>query len=127
MEAARNFAYSIFSIPRELYFMDRLASSNTETWQFVSPRYRLRNIFSERANTFQSTWRRSSPGEYIRYSANSWLNPKSGERCKPEMKPSTTVLAIRSRLDIPASTDGSRNLCRLIVSNFRDAEVSTIP
>src|SRR5580700_2827223 len=57
--------------------------------------------------------RRSSPGLYARYSANSWLKPKSGERCRPATKPSTTVLATRSRPEIPASTDGSRYRCTL--------------
>ena len=37
-----------------------------------------------------------------------------GERCKPEINPSTTVLATRSRLEIPASTDGSRNRCNTL-------------
>src|SRR5580692_5769670 len=62
---------------------------------------------SVRAKTFQSTWRRSSPGESARYSANSWLNPKSGERCSPATKPSTTVLATRSRWEMPAKSAGS--------------------
>src|SRR5580700_6606015 len=55
--------------------------------------------------------RRSSPGLYARYSANSWLKPKSGERCRPATKPSTTVLATRSRPEIPARILGSRNRC----------------
>src|SRR5580700_7853195 len=55
--------------------------------------------------------RRSSPGLYARYSANSWLKPKSGERCRPATKPSTTVLATKSRPEIPARTAGSRNRC----------------
>src|SRR5215472_1256117 len=62
---------------------------------------------SLRANTFQSTWRRSSPGVYARYSANSWLNPKSGDLWRPATKPSTTVFATRSRCDNPAKSWGS--------------------
>src|SRR5579884_2293592 len=85
-----------------------LASSKTMIAVFVSPRYRFRYAFSVRAKTFQSTCRKSSPGVYARYSANSWLKPKSGERCRPAMNPSTTVLAIRSRLEISARTAGSR-------------------
>src|SRR5258708_18909565 len=87
--------------------MDALVSSMSVNWLLVSPRYRLRNAFSVRAKTFQSTCRKSSPGVYARYSANSWLNPKSGERWRPATKPSTTVLATRSRCEIPARSAGS--------------------
>src|SRR5579864_6925304 len=57
--------------------------------------------------------RRSSPGLYARYSANSWLKPKSGERCSPATKPSTTVLAIKSRPLMEASVAGSRKRCSM--------------
>ena len=45
---------------------------------------------SLRPRIFQSTWRRSSPGWYIRCSANSTENPRRGDRWRPARKPSTT-------------------------------------
>src|SRR5208337_245175 len=93
--------------------MELLASRRTVSKLLVSPRYLLRYARSVRAKTFQSTWRRSSPGEYARYSANSWLKPKSGDRCRPATNPSTTVLAMRSRLEISARTIGSRKRCTI--------------
>src|ERR1019366_5831601 len=93
--------------------MELLASRSTVSMLFVSPRYRFRYARSVRANTFQSTWRRSSPGEYARYSANSWEKPKSGERWRPATNPSTTVLATRSSPEMEASVDGSRKRCSI--------------
>ena len=86
-----------------------------------------------RAKTFQSTWRRSSPGEYARYSANSWLKPKSGERCRPLTNPSTTVFATRSRPEIPASTDGieealqHRRVVSLSLTLFHSFPIKILP
>src|ERR1700685_3577653 len=94
--------------------MDADVSSRMRSWVLVSPRYFFRKHLSVRAKTFQSTWRRSSPGVYARYSANSWLKPKSGERCRPATKPSTTVFATRSSPEIPASTVGSRKRCKSV-------------
>src|SRR6185436_5981821 len=51
----------------------------------------------------------SSPGRYCRYSANSTLKPLNGLRCRPERKPSTTVLAFSSSVPRRATTAGSRN------------------
>ena len=48
---------------------------------------------------------------YCRYSANSTLKPLKGLRCRPEMKPSTTVRALSSSVPSRATTAGSRN-CR---------------
>src|SRR5262245_20538949 len=47
---------------------------------------------------------------YWRYSANSVEKPVKGDRCRPEMKPSTTVRASNSSDVIRASTSGAKNL-----------------
>src|SRR5262245_11253404 len=47
---------------------------------------------------------------YWRCSANSVEKPVNGERCKPDMNPSTTVRASNSSEEIRASTSGARNL-----------------
>src|ERR1700733_13242739 len=49
----------------------------------------------------------SSPATYPRCSAKSIDAPKYGARCRPLMKPSTTVRASNSRLPMRARTDGS--------------------
>src|SRR5690606_41462814 len=51
--------------------------------------------------------RMSSPGMYARCSAKSSDRPRYGERCRPLMKPSTTVLATSSRSSMRLSTAGS--------------------
>src|SRR6185436_3700501 len=43
------------------------------------------------------------------YSVNSVEKPVNGERCKPDMNPSTTARANNSSEPIRASTSGSRN------------------
>jgi hypothetical protein len=45
---------------------------------------------------------------YCLYSANSVEKPVKGERCSPEMKPSTTARATSSSEPMRASTSGSR-------------------
>jgi hypothetical protein len=45
---------------------------------------------------------------YCRYSLNSVEKPEKGERCSPEMKPSTTARARSSSEPMRASTAGSR-------------------
>src|ERR1700712_3271580 len=50
----------------------------------------------------------SSPGMYARCSAKSVDAPRCGDRCRPLMKPSTTVRAINSRFPIRARIVGSR-------------------
>src|SRR5690606_39836116 len=51
--------------------------------------------------------RMSSPGMYARCSAKSSDRPRYGKRCRPLMKPSTTVLATSSRSSMRWSTAGS--------------------
>src|SRR5436190_695384 len=48
-------------------------------------------------------WRMSSPGLYSRCWTNSTDEPKNGLLCMPEMNPSTTCLARRSRRPTRAS------------------------
>ena len=50
----------------------------------------------------------SSPGVYSRCCTNSMVWPKNGLRCMPEMKPSTTCRARRSRRVILAMVSGCR-------------------
>jgi hypothetical protein len=45
---------------------------------------------------------------YCLYSANSVEKPVNGDRCKPEMKPSTTVRANNSSEVIRANTSGDK-------------------
>src|SRR5258708_5949319 len=65
---------------------------------------------SVRPSKRQSRYRRSSPGLYCRYSVNSVEKPVNGERCKPDMNPSTTARASNSREPILANSSGSKNL-----------------
>src|SRR5437762_31903 len=58
--------------------------------------------------TFQSRWRRSSPGTYSRCCTNSTEWPKTGLLCMPEMKPSTTCRARRSSRVMRAIVSGCR-------------------
>src|SRR5262249_33142025 len=57
---------------------------------------------SERPYARQSSRRRSSPGTYLRYSANSTLDPRCGLGCRPETEPS---IGFRANSGKPASRD----------------------
>src|SRR5258708_33792564 len=63
---------------------------------------------SVRPSKRQSRYRRSSPGLYCRYSVNSVEKPVNGERCRPDMNPSTTARANNSSEPMRARTSGSR-------------------
>src|SRR5688500_17464188 len=78
--------------------------------RFVSSSYCLTVKRSCRAQTFQSTWRRSSPATYSRCCRNSIDCPKYGLRCIPERNPSTMCRARTSSREIRLIASGCKNL-----------------
>jgi hypothetical protein len=92
--------------------IERETSSRIVQLVLVSASNSLTKKRSVRANSFQSINRMSSPGMYWRCSAKSSDRPKKGEWCRPLMNPSTTVRDSRSRLEMRARVDGSRNRVR---------------
>src|SRR3954469_7701769 len=78
--------------------------------RFVSSSYCLTYSRSWRAQTFQSTCRRSSPLTYSRCCRNSTDYPKQGLPCSPERKPSTTGPARTSSREIRLIASGCKNL-----------------
>src|SRR5215510_7073228 len=80
-----------------------------------------------RPRTFQSRWRRSSPGVYSRCSTNSTENPCRVLRFFPLRKPSTTRRAVISSRDRRAISSESKNPSRrgievLVVAEGRGLE-----
>src|SRR5262245_48220153 len=65
---------------------------------------------SLRPQTFQSTWRSSSPMTYSRCCKNSTDCPKYGLRCIPDKKPSTICRARRSKRPMRLIASGCKNL-----------------
>src|SRR5688572_7370693 len=92
--------------------MDRLMSHTTMARRLVSSSNCLTYNRSLRPRIFQSTYRSSSPGWYIRCSANSTENPRRGERCSPVRKPSTTPSVITSIPPSLETSSGSRRSSR---------------
>src|SRR3954470_18523031 len=78
--------------------------------RFVSSSYCLTYSRSWRAQTFQSTCRRSSPVTYSRCCRNSTDCPKYGLRCIPERKPSTMCRARTSSREMRLIASGCKNL-----------------
>src|SRR4051812_4318531 len=78
--------------------------------RFVSSSYCLTYSRSWRAQTFQSTCRRSSPVTYSRCCRNSTDCPKYGLRCIPERKPSTMCRARISSREMRLIASGCKNL-----------------
>src|SRR5436305_3904387 len=78
--------------------------------RFVSSSNCLTYSRSCRAQTFQSTWRRSSPVVYSRCCRNSTDCPKYGLLCIPERKPSTMCRARISSREIRLIASGCKNL-----------------
>ena len=65
---------------------------------------------SDRPNARQSSRLRSSPGTYLRYSANSTLEPRCGLGCRPETFPCMGRRGNRGNPASRESTAGSRKL-----------------
>src|ERR1051326_9086903 len=84
-------------------------STNSTQRRLVSSSYCLTYRRSCRAQTFQSTCRRSSPWAYSRCCANSIDCPKYGLRCMPLRKPSTMNLARSSRRAMRFTASGCKN------------------
>src|SRR6202453_3669025 len=61
----------------------------------------------------------SSPGTYLRYSANSTLDPLCGLRCWPDMLPDIGRRACNWLRESRASTTGSRKSCLLCFTPWR--------
>src|SRR3954470_8549798 len=78
--------------------------------RFVSSSNCLTYSRSCRAQTFQSTCRRSSPVVYSRCCRNSTDCPKYGLLCIPERNPSTMCRARISRREIRLIASGCKNL-----------------
>src|SRR3954464_5817742 len=78
--------------------------------RLVSSSYCLTYNRSWRAQTFQSTCRRSSPVTYSRCCKNSTDCPKYGLLCIPERKPSTMCRARTSSREMRLIASGCKNL-----------------
>src|SRR5262245_37083825 len=89
-----------------------LFDKSTSRWQrrLVSSSNCLTYSRSWRAQTFQSTCRRSSPVTYSRCCRNSIDCPKYGLRCIPERNPSTMCRARTSSRAIRLIASGCKNL-----------------
>src|SRR3954452_6744847 len=87
--------------------MDALAATRKGARTVLSYSYCLMYWRPVRAKTGQSSRRRSSPGVYSRYSANSTLKPWKGLRCWPLIAPSTSRRERKVRSEICAITSGS--------------------
>src|SRR5262245_49800279 len=85
-------------------------STSSVQRRFVSSSYCLTYSRSSRAQTFQSTCRRSSPVAYSRCCRNSTDWPKYGLRCIPERNPSTMCRARTSSREIRLIASGCKNL-----------------
>src|SRR5436190_14463888 len=85
-------------------------SINSVQRRFVSSSNCLTYSRSCRAQTFQSTWRRSSPVVYSRCWRNSTDCPKYGLLCIPERNPSTMCRARTSSREIRLIASGCKNL-----------------
>src|SRR6476646_1093693 len=85
-------------------------STSSVQRRFVSSSNCLTYSRSWRAQTFQSTWRRSSPVTYSRCCRNSTDCPKYGLLCIPERKPSTMCRARISSREIRLIASGCKNL-----------------
>src|SRR5436190_5399097 len=85
-------------------------SINSVQRRFVSSSNCLTYSRSCRAQTFQSTWRRSSPVVYSRCWRNSTDCPKYGLLCIPERNPSTMCRARISSREIRLIASGCKNL-----------------
>src|SRR5437773_5565687 len=88
-----------------------LAETSTSSVQrrFVSSSNCLTYRRSCRAQTFQSTCRRSSPVPYSRFWRNSTDCPKYGPLCIPERNPSTMCRARTSSREIRLIASGCKN------------------
>ena len=90
--------------------IEPLVSSTRQQRRLVSASNSLTKNRSDRPYARQSSRRRSSPGTYLRYSANSTLDPRCGLGCRPETVP---CIGRRANSGKPASRDrtaGSRKL-----------------
>src|SRR5688572_29352707 len=87
-----------------------LTSTSSVQRRLVSSSNCLTYRRSCRAQTFQSTCRRSSPSAYSRCCRNSTDCPKYGLRCIPERKPSTMCRARISSRAIRLIASGCKNL-----------------
>src|SRR6476646_9194469 len=85
-------------------------STSSVQRRFVSSSNCLTYSRSWRAQTFQSTWRRSSPVTYSRCCRNSIDCPKYGLLCIPERNPSTMCRALTSSREIRLIASGCKNL-----------------
>src|SRR4051812_24000921 len=90
--------------------MELETSTSRVQRRFVSSSNCLTYSRSWRAQTFQSTWRRSSPVAYSRCCRNSTDCPKYGLLCIPERKPSTMCRARISSREIRLIASGCKNL-----------------
>src|SRR5262245_47493500 len=103
-------AYSyLFSGPFPYAIEFEISTSSVQR-RFVSSSNCLTYSRSCRAQTFQSTWRRSSPVTYSRCCRNSTDCPKYGLLCIPERKPSTMCRARTSSREIRLIASGCKNL-----------------
>src|SRR5688572_12690364 len=87
-----------------------LTSTSRLQRRFVSSSNCLTYSRSWRAQTFQSTCRKSSPRAYSRCWRNSTDWPKYGLRCIPERNPSTMCRARISSREIRLIASGCKNL-----------------
>src|SRR5436189_714300 len=85
-------------------------STRSVARRFVSSSYCLTYSRSWRAQTFQSTCRRSSPMTYSRCCRNSTDCPKYGLLCIPERNPSTMCRARTSSREMRLIASGCKNL-----------------
>src|SRR5262245_29260772 len=85
-------------------------STSSVQRRLVSSSYCLTYRRSCRAQTFQSTCRRSSPVAYSRCCRNSTDCPKYGLLCIPERNPSTMCRARISSREIRLIASGCKNL-----------------
>src|SRR5207237_6921481 len=85
-------------------------SINSVARRFVSSSNALTYRRSWRAQTFQSTCRRSSPVVYLRCCRNSTDCPKYGLLCIPERNPSTMCRARTSSREMRLIASGCKNL-----------------